>query len=228
MVAAPTPASDHAAVAPLVAARRQPVRARAVPRADAGVQGRGDAAARRALMDHVLRRARRSALTIVGATSGDTGAAAIEAFRGRDEVDVFILYPHGRVSEVQRRQMTTALEANVHAIAIEGTFDDCQAIAEGAVQRPAFRDERRLAGVNSINWARVAGADRLLFHRRRGAWRAAAEGHLRRADRQFRRHLRRLRRQAHGAADRAAGDRHQRQRHSRPHAGDRRATRCAA
>ena len=79
------------------------------------------------LMDRALDR-RGTALTIVGATSGDTGAAAIEAFRGRESIDVFILYPHGRISEAQRRQMTTTVEANVHVIAIEGTFDDCQSL----------------------------------------------------------------------------------------------------
>ncbi|MEO0666021.1 MAG: threonine synthase, partial [Pseudomonadota bacterium] len=94
-------------------------------------------------------------VTIVGATSGDTGSAAIEAFRGLDAVDVFILYPHGRVSEVQRRQMTTPVEANVHALALSGTFDDCQAKLKDMFNDFTFRDEVRLAGVNSINWARV-------------------------------------------------------------------------
>ena len=93
--------------------------------------------------------------TIVGATSGDTGAAAIEAFRGLDSVDVFILYPHERVSEVQRRQMTGVPDANVHVIALEGTFDDAQAILKGLFRNTAFRDDLGLAGVNSINWARV-------------------------------------------------------------------------
>ncbi|HBS99859.1 MAG TPA: threonine synthase [Citreicella sp.] len=94
-------------------------------------------------------------VTIVGATSGDTGSAAIEAFRGLDAVDVVILFPHGRVSEVQRRQMTTPVEANVHALALEGHFDDCQARLKDMFNDFAFRDEVRLAGVNSINWARV-------------------------------------------------------------------------
>ena len=94
-------------------------------------------------------------LTIVGATSGDTGSAAIEAFRGLDNVDVFILFPHGRVSEVQRRQMTTPGDANVHALALEGNFDDCQARLKDLFNDHAFRDEVGLAGVNSINWARV-------------------------------------------------------------------------
>jgi threonine synthase len=94
-------------------------------------------------------------VTIVGATSGDTGSAAIEAFRGLDAVDVFILYPHGRVSEVQRRQMTTPSESNVHAIALDGDFDDCQAAVKDMFNDFDFRDEVALAGVNSINWARV-------------------------------------------------------------------------
>ncbi len=94
-------------------------------------------------------------VTIVGATSGDTGSAAIEAFKGLAAVDVFILFPHGRVSEVQRRQMTTATEANVHALAVDGDFDDCQAAVKDMFNDFAFREEVRLAGVNSINWARV-------------------------------------------------------------------------
>ncbi|MCZ8152116.1 MAG: threonine synthase [Rhodobacteraceae bacterium] len=94
-------------------------------------------------------------ITIVGATSGDTGSAAMEAFRGLANVDLFILYPHGRVSEVQRRQMTTPTEANVHALAMDGDFDDCQARVKDMFNDFAFRDGVRLAGVNSINWARV-------------------------------------------------------------------------
>ena len=94
-------------------------------------------------------------VTIVGATSGDTGSAAIEAFRGLDNVDVFILFPHGRVSEVQRRQMTTPDDANVHALAVDGDFDDCQALVKDMFNDFDFRDRVRLAGVNSINWARV-------------------------------------------------------------------------
>lgn len=106
------------------------------------------------LMDHVLRE-RELRVTIVGATSGDTGGAAIEAFKGRDNVDVFILFPKGRVSPIQQRQMTTAGAANVHAIAVEGTFDDCQAIVKGMFNNAAFRDKVALAGVNSINFARI-------------------------------------------------------------------------
>ncbi|HBZ42732.1 MAG TPA: threonine synthase [Maritimibacter sp.] len=94
-------------------------------------------------------------VTIVGATSGDTGSAAIEAFRGLDNVDVFILFPDGRVSDVQRRQMTTPVEGNVHALALDGDFDDCQAKLKDMFNDFEFRDAVGLAGVNSINWARV-------------------------------------------------------------------------
>ncbi len=94
-------------------------------------------------------------VTIVGATSGDTGSAAIEAFRGLANVDVFILFPHGRVSDVQRRQMTTPTEDNVHALALDGDFDDCQARLKDMFNHFEFRDAVGLAGVNSINWARV-------------------------------------------------------------------------
>ncbi|MFD0909401.1 threonine synthase [Ruegeria arenilitoris] len=94
-------------------------------------------------------------VTIVGATSGDTGSAAIEAFRGLDAVDVFILFPHGRVSEVQRRQMTTPTDSNVHALAVDGDFDDCQAAVKDMFNDFDFRDGVKLAGVNSINFARV-------------------------------------------------------------------------
>jgi len=107
------------------------------------------------LMDHVLhQRAERT--TIVVATSGDTGGAAIEAFRGRAQADVVVLFPQGRISEVQRRMMSTVPDSNVHALAIEGTFDDCQALVKSMFNHHAFRDRVRLSGVNSINWARVA------------------------------------------------------------------------
>ena len=106
------------------------------------------------LFEHELTR-RGERVCIVGATSGDTGSAAIEAFRGLDAVDVFILYPHGRVSEVQRRQMTTPDNANVHALAIDGHFDDAQARLKDMFNDFDFRDRVKLAGVNSINWARV-------------------------------------------------------------------------
>ena len=94
-------------------------------------------------------------VTIVGATSGDTGSAAIEAFAGLDAVDVFILFPDGLVSDVQRRQMTTPDASNIHALALDGDFDDCQARLKDMFNDFEFRDGVRLAGVNSINWARV-------------------------------------------------------------------------
>jgi threonine synthase len=105
-------------------------------------------------MDHILGE-RQARATIVGATSGDTGSAAIEAFRGRDTTDIFILHPNGRTSEVQRRQMTTVLDANIHNIALEGTFDDCQSIVKGLFRTARFREELHLSGVNSINWGRI-------------------------------------------------------------------------
>jgi threonine synthase len=98
---------------------------------------------------------RHGRVTIVGATSGDTGSAAIEAFRGRENVDIFIMHPKGRTSEVQRRQMTTVLDDNVHNIAIEGTFDDCQDLLKGLFNNLTFRDEVGLSAVNSINWGRI-------------------------------------------------------------------------
>jgi len=106
------------------------------------------------LFEASLRRSGRR-VTIVGATSGDTGSAAIEAFRGREGVEVFILFPEGRVSDVQRRQMTTPSEPNVRAVAIDGDFDDAQARVKDLFNDHAFRDAAGLAGVNSINWARV-------------------------------------------------------------------------
>ncbi len=106
------------------------------------------------LMDHVLAK-RGERTTIVVATSGDTGGAAVDAFAGRDNVDLFVLFPDGRISEVQRRMMTTANAANVHALAIDGTFDDCQALVKALFNHHRFRDSVSLSGVNSINWARI-------------------------------------------------------------------------
>ncbi|MBZ0217151.1 MAG: threonine synthase [Fimbriimonadaceae bacterium] len=106
------------------------------------------------LIDHFLTR-RGKRVTIIGATSGDTGAAAVQAFRGLKSVDVFMLHPNGRVSDVQRRQMTTILDDNIHNIALDGTFDDCQTIVKTLFQDLEFRDRYALSGVNSINWARV-------------------------------------------------------------------------
>jgi threonine synthase len=107
------------------------------------------------LYDHVLRLQRRT-LTIVCATSGDTGGAAVEAFRGRSNVRIVALFPEGRISEVQRRFMTTADDANVACVSIEGTFDDCQTILKSMFTDEAFARDVDLSGVNSINWARIA------------------------------------------------------------------------
>jgi len=106
------------------------------------------------LFDDILTR-KKQRVTIVGATSGDTGSAAIEAFKGRKNADIFILHPHNRVSEVQRRQMTTVIAPNVFNVAIEGSFDDCQDLVKAMFNDRFFRDEVRLSAVNSINWARI-------------------------------------------------------------------------
>ncbi|ORE94520.1 threonine synthase [Stappia sp. 22II-S9-Z10] len=107
------------------------------------------------LMDRILKERGRRA-TIVTATSGDTGAAAAEAFRGAANIDVFILYPDGRVSDVQRRQMTTIADDNIHTLAVAGDFDDCQRIVKALFVDRAFNEKVAMSGVNSINWARVA------------------------------------------------------------------------
>ncbi|ASL40587.1 MULTISPECIES: threonine synthase [Acetobacter] len=107
------------------------------------------------LFEHVLTQ-RNDHVTIVGATSGDTGSAAIEACRGRDRLSVIILHPKGRTSEVQRRQMTTVLDSNVTNLAVEGTFDDCQDLVKALFADLPFRREMHLSAVNSINWARIA------------------------------------------------------------------------
>ena len=106
------------------------------------------------LFDHVLK-ARGSRITIVGATSGDTGSAAIEACKDRAAVDIFILHPAGRVSEVQRRQMTTVQSSNVHNVAVQGSFDDCQNIVKAMFADVELRADLNLSAVNSINWARI-------------------------------------------------------------------------
>ena len=106
------------------------------------------------MFDHVLEQQQQQ-ITIVGATSGDTGSAAIDGVRGCDHVDIVILYPAGRTSDVQRRQMTTVDSPNVHAIAIDGNFDDCQDLVKAMFGDAAFREELQLSAVNSINWARV-------------------------------------------------------------------------
>ena len=106
------------------------------------------------LFDRALAR-RGERVTIVGATSGDTGSAAIAGCAGRANMEVYILFPEGRVSEVQRRQMTTSGAANVHCLSIEGAFDDCQALVKAMFADWAFRERVNMAAVNSINWARV-------------------------------------------------------------------------
>ena len=106
------------------------------------------------LFDHELSR-RGERVTIVGATSGDTGSAAIDACRDRESMDIVILHPADRVSDVQRRQMTTVPAANVHNVAVEGTFDDCQDLVKAMFADAPFRQRMRLSAVNSINWARV-------------------------------------------------------------------------
>jgi threonine synthase len=121
------------------------------------------------LFDHVLAK-RDARVTIVGATSGDTGSAAIEACRDRDRLAIVILHPHGRVSEVQRRQMTTVTSPNVGNLAVEGSFDDCQDLVKAMFADAPFRREMRLSVVNSINWARVAA--QIAYY----AWAALALG----------------------------------------------------
>jgi threonine synthase len=106
------------------------------------------------MFDHVLAK-RGQRVTIVGATSGDTGSAAIDGVSGCDNVDIIILYPFGRTSDVQRKQMTTVDSPNVHAVAVEGTFDDCQDLVKAMFNDAAFRERNNLSAVNSINWARV-------------------------------------------------------------------------
>jgi len=108
--------------------------------------------------------ARGRACAIIGATSGDTGSAAIEAVRGRDALSLHMLHPAGRVSEVQRRQMTTVLDANIHNLAVDGSFDDCQNLVKAMFNDAAFRRRHALAAVNSINWARIAAQTVYYFY----------------------------------------------------------------
>ena len=106
------------------------------------------------VFDRALTRQNRTAV-ILGATSGDTGSAALEAFKGRDSVDVFILFPNGRVSPVQQKQMTSISAKGAHAVAVSGDFDDCQDMVKACFNDVVFRDEMNLSAVNSINWARL-------------------------------------------------------------------------
>ena len=145
------------------------------------------------LMDRSLQRSGERT-TILAATSGDTGAAAVEAFKDREAIDLFVLFPNGRISDIQRRQMTTSGAANVHPVAVRGTFDDCQTIVKSLFGDLKFRDEAQLSAVNSINWARIMAQTVYYFTA------AAALGSPHRPvsllgpDRQFRRYFRRLRR----------------------------------
>ncbi len=106
------------------------------------------------LFEYVLAREHRH-LNILGATSGDTGSAAIAGVRGQPNIDIFILYPHGKVSALQEMQMTTVSDANVHCLAVRGNFDDCQALMKAAFNDPVFKQELSLGAINSVNWARV-------------------------------------------------------------------------
>ncbi|KAI8366799.1 threonine synthase [Radiomyces spectabilis] len=103
-------------------------------------------------------------LTVVGATSGDTGSAAIYGLTGKENIDVFILHPRGRVSPIQEAQMTTVLDKNVHNLAVEGTFDDCQDIVKNLFGNKEFNDRHHLGAVNSINWARILVQTIYYFH----------------------------------------------------------------
>merc|ERR1740121_2180283 len=104
--------------------------------------------------EYFLKRNKRR-LTVLGATSGDTGSAAIYGMRGKENVECFILFPEGRVSQIQQQQMTSVLDANVHCVAVKGTFDDCQDIVKGLFGDLAFKKKYGLGAVNSINWARI-------------------------------------------------------------------------
>ncbi len=173
------------------------------------------------LMDHVLHQ-RGERTTIVVATSGDTGGAAVEAFRGRAQVDVVVLFPHGRISDVQRRMMTTVPDANVHALGDRRHLRRLPGAGEGDVQSSCLPRPRAAVRRQFHQLGAHRGAGGLLLHRRGGARRAAPESRLHRADRKFRRRLCRLCRHPHGAAGRPAGGGDQCQRHPRPHLRDRR------
>ena len=164
------------------------------------------------LFDYVLER-RGARITIVGATSGDTGSAAIEAVRDCRHIDAVILYPHGGTSEVQRRQMTTVDAPNICAVAVEGTFDDCQDLVKAMFADTAFREQMRLAAVNSINWARIMA--QVVYHVTAVRSLAGPVTCLR-ADRQLRQRVRRMGGPPDGNADRRLPHRHECQRHHRP------------
>jgi threonine synthase len=158
------------------------------------------------MFDHVLE-ARDQRITIVGATSGDTGSAAIAAVAGLSRARITMLHPEGRVSPVQRRQMTTVDAPNVTNLAVAGSFDDCQDLVKAMFADADFRAEMNLSAVNSINWARVVA---------QVPYYVAAALALGAPDRQFRQRAGRLGRRPHGPADRAPGGWHQPQRHPGP------------
>ena len=106
------------------------------------------------LFDYILK-GRGQRLNILGATSGDTGSAAIAGVRGRPAIDIFVMYPHGRISPLQELQMTTVTDDNVHCIAVEGSFDDCQRLMKSAFSDLDFKATHALGSINSVNWARV-------------------------------------------------------------------------
>ncbi len=127
------------------------------------------------VFDHVLK-TKGERVTIIGATSGDTGSAAIEACRDRDVIEIFMLHPQGRVTDVQRRQMTTVTSENVHNIAIDGTFDDCQDLVKAMFNDPDMRKRLKLSTVNSINWARIMA--QVVYYFWAGAKLGAPETHI--------------------------------------------------
>ena len=112
-------------------------------------------------------------LNVLGATSGDTGSAAIHGLRGKKGVKVFMLHPRGRVSPIQERQMTTVLDPNIHNLAVEGSFDDAQSIVKSLFNDPQLKRSRRLGAVNSINWARIMAQIVYYFH----AWAQISRDH---------------------------------------------------
>ncbi len=156
---------------------------------------------------------KKQTLNILGATSGDTGSAAEYAMRGKKSINVFMLSPHGRMSAFQRAQMYSLQDANIHNLAVQGVFDDCQDVVKKVNADAAFKAKYRIGAVNSINWARVAAQVVYYF---KGYFAATKEnnrgGFLRGALGQFRQHLRRLRGALHGPAGAQADPRHQRER----------------
>ena len=150
------------------------------------------------LMDHTLAQ-KGARATIVGATSGDTGSAAIEAFKGRENTDIFILFPNGKVSPVQQRQMTTVADANVHCLAIEGDFDDCQALVKAMFNHLEFRDRLKLSGVKLHQLGKDYGPDCILLYDCSEPWSAGTQCFIHCSYRQFWRCLCRIRRQTDGA-----------------------------